>query len=525
MTAAELQPLDLRCAVMGEDGEPEGYALHDDIALPVLAETALPLSHWSAWLAPMSRAERWLEGEHYFEVAEALQRLAGKAEAGEAAGLTADELSARLSDCDPTAPAMAPLIASAAERVAALAWRVNDVCALLNGGAEPGEIRYSPYRGIFAGPAEEAERRPAEADFLEGVEAGMQSLRELAAENDAPRFRLLTPGELAALPPLRWRVRGILPADGLAALYGPPGCGKSFLVLDLLAAIAEGRPWFDHATVAAPCVYLGLEGEAGVAQRVQAYCAKRTTPERLRVVLSPLDIRNAVDRAELAEAVRAAGMGEGVVAVDTLNRAAAGIDENSAAEMGLLIEAAKDLREQVGGLVLLCHHAGKDLTRGLRGHSSLLAALDAVIEVSREGDRRGWQLSKAKDAVDTESRPFRLDVVELGQDAEGWPVSSCVVEPETLPGETVRKASPPGGGNQRIAWDALGELLRESKSFGQGKAPATRPCVRLADAIEAIAPRLPCDPRRQRERAQQAIAGLIGRPGCLEHFDGWLWHP
>jgi len=374
--------------------------------------------------------------------------------------------------------------------------------------------------------ADDDDCRPASADFFDddGIDAGMESLRESVTESlrDAPRFALLSAADLLALPPLRWRVRGILPSEGLAALYGPPGCGKSFLVIDMLAAIADGRTWFDHATTAAPCVYVGLEGEAGVAQRVQAYCAKRAAPDRLRVVLTSLDLRRHDDREELAAAILAAGMGAGVVAIDTLNRAAPGVDENDASAMGLLIDAAKDLRERVGGLVLLVHHAGKDITRGLRGHSSLLAALDAVIEVTREGDRRGWQLAKAKDAGDDESRPFRLDVVELGQDADGWPVSSCIVTPEAPAGETVRNSKLPKGGNQRIVWEGIGELLRESKTFGQGGAPAMRPCIRLDDAIEKTRDRLACESNRRTPRTREAITGLVNR-GLLELREDWLW--
>jgi hypothetical protein len=368
-------------------------------------------------------------------------------------------------------------------------------------------------------PADDGDSRPASADFseLDGIDAGMASLQETA-----PRFPLLSAADLLALPPMRWRVRGILPTDGLAALYGPPGCGKSFLAIDMLAAIAEGRPWFDYATTAAPCVYVGLEGEAGVAQRVQAYCTKRTAPDRLRVVLTPLDLRRPDDREELAAAIREASMGEGVVAIDTLNRAAPGIDENDASSMGLLIDAAKDLRERVGGLVLLIHHAGKDITRGLRGHSSLLAALDCVLEVTREGDRRAWQLAKAKDAGDDESSPFRLDVVELGTDADGWPVSSCVVEPEAPAGESVRNSKLPKGGNQRIVWEAIGELLRDSKTFGQGGAPTMRPCIRLDDAIEKTRDRLACESNRRTPRTREAITGLVNR-GLLELREDWLW--
>lgn len=364
-------------------------------------------------------------------------------------------------------------------------------------------------------PADDGDSRPASADFFDDEEIE-------PAQETTPRFPLLSAADLLALPPLRWRVRGILPSEGLAALYGPPGCGKSFLALDMLAAIADGRTWFDHATTPAPCVYVGLEGEAGVAQRVQAYCAKRTAPDRLRVVLTPLDLRRHDDREELAAAILAAGMGAGVVAIDTLNRAAPGVDENDASSMGLLIDAAKDLRERVGGLVLLVHHAGKDIARGLRGHSSLLAALDAVIEVTREGDRRGWQLAKAKDAGDDESRPFRLDVVELGQDADGWPVSSCIVAPEAPAGETVRNSKLPKGGNQRIVWEGIGELLRESKTFGQGGAPTMRPCIRLDDAIEKTRDRLACESNRRTPRTREAITGLVNR-GLLELREDWLW--
>ena len=89
----------------------------------------------------------------------------------------------------------------------------------------------------------------------------------------------------------------------------------------------------------------------------------------------------------------------------------------------------------------------------------------------------------------------------------------------------MNRAKPPGGGNMRIAWDVLGELLRESKQFGQGGAPITRPCVRFADALDAIAPRLACDSKRQRERAQQAVNGLVSRRACVCFNEGWLWLP
>jgi hypothetical protein len=64
--------------------------------------------------------------------------------------------------------------------------------------------------------------------------------------------------------------------------------------------------------------------------------------------------------------------------------------------MGEILEAAKRLQSLTGGLVVLVHHTGKDATKGLRGHSSLFAAMDAAVEVSRDGDRREWKVAKAR---------------------------------------------------------------------------------------------------------------------------------
>ena len=245
-------------------------------------------------------------------------------------------------------------------------------------------------------------------------------------------------------------------------------------------------------------------------------------PAAFRFLLQSLDIRLPADRADLVQAARAAGFAGGVLAIDTLNRAAPGMDENDSKSMGEAIGALKAIQAALGGLVLLVHHTGKDAAKGLRGHSSLHAALDAAVEVARDGDRREWKMNKAKDGEDGEAHPFRLDVVEVGTDEDGEPVTSCVVVPEENAGDAVRRVLPPKSGNQRVIWDALDSVLKASSSYGQGGAAPTRPCVRLEYAIERTRTRLVCDPKRQTERTQAAITGLINR-GLIVHQDGWLW--
>ena len=72
--------------------------------------------------------------------------------------------------------------------------------------------------------------------------------------------------------------------------------------------------------------------------------------------------------------------------------------------------------------------------------------------------------------------------------------------------------------------DALGELLRKSETFGRAGAPPVRPCVELEPAVEAIAPRLTCEAKRQKERVRQALTGLTAS-GVVTCRDGWLWLP
>lgn len=337
------------------------------------------------------------------------------------------------------------------------------------------------------------------------------------------RFKLMSADDLAQLPPLSWRVRGVLPDAGLAAMFGPSGCGKSFLVIDLAQAVAAGLPWFGHRVKSCPVTYCALEGEAGIAGRVAAHRAKHGDfGGSLLYLLQPFNLLNGSDVAELSAAIQAAGGSAGVVILDTLNRAAPGSDENDSKDMGAIIAAAKSLQSQVGGLVLLIHHTGKDASKGLRGHSSLHAALDAAIEVRRDNDRREWKLHKSKDGDDSIAHPFRLEVVEVGKDEDGEPLTSCVVLAEEATGEALRRALPPKSGNQKIIWDALGEELRKSSSFAEAGAPPGRPCIRLEDAIEKTRGLLICEAKRQTERARDALKGLIAR-GLLQHREGWLW--
>lgn len=263
------------------------------------------------------------------------------------------------------------------------------------------------------------------------------------------RYKLLGSKEIREMPPTEWRVRHVFPARGVAALYGPSGSGKSFLALHMAAAIAEGKMWFGHRVKPAQVIYVALEGDAGFKQRFEALELHwgHPLPDGLRLVLrQPMRLTTQQDVEDLAAVVPPGA----VVFVDTLNRAAPDSDENSSKDMGVIVEGAKRLQSVTDGLVVLIHHTGKDGERGMRGHSSLFAAMDAVLEVKRDKDQRRWGVAKSKDGEDGKAHGFKLVTLPLGNDAEGEAVSSCVVEPTAGFTESARPSK-----SEQMVWDAL----------------------------------------------------------------------
>lgn len=372
-------------------------------------------------------------------------------------------------------------------------------------------------------------RKPLQAVVEDG-------LRRIAEPNQEPpppdgyetakpprQFKLLSAAHLRAMPAMRWLVHSMLPEQGFGAVFGPSGSGKGFVVVMLVAAIAEGAEFFGHRTKQGRVIYVWLEGQAGAPQRVAAWekDAGREFPASVQFVFESFKLTDRADVQALAAAIEGAG-GADVIVIDTLNRAAPEADENSSQDTGRLLEAAKDLQSMVGGFVLFVHHSGKDATKGMRGHSSIGAALDAVIEISRVDDRRELRVQKVKDGEDGETHPFRLRVVDLGEDEDGEPVTSCVVDREQKLEESAPRPKLPRGGNQKIVYDALGPLFRATHAMGKAGAPNGRPCLTLEEAIAGTRARLPVDTDRQTERAREAIKGLVGS-GVLGCNEGWVW--
>ena len=339
------------------------------------------------------------------------------------------------------------------------------------------------------------------------------------------RYKLLSSADLKLLPSPSWRVKNVLPEIGFCSIYGPSGAGKSFLTLDLALAISEGSLWFGFRTKPTTVVYVALEGESGLRLRLDAWgkANKRPIPNDFHAILQGFSLVGRQDALDLAECVPHGS----VVFIDTLNRAAPAVDENASRDMGQVISGAKELQQAIRGLVVVIHHAGKDPTRGMRGHSSLHAALDGSIEVERNGNSRVWRLAKAKDGTDGDEFAFELQRHFLGSDNDGDEITSCTIQPTK---KSALVLQPPKGPDQKRALQAIKDALRKSSTMGMAGCPSSQPCVKADDLTLVIAALLTTTERNKRtNRARKLLTDLRHsghiHTGLDKDDNGWIWIP
>ena len=204
------------------------------------------------------------------------------------------------------------------------------------------------------------------------------------------RFRGREPDEDADLPDVEfWDSEKTLPRtiDGSVVVpWGPSGVHKTGLVLcDCLDAIARG----------AKVVFAVGEGSHGFRKnRVPAIAKGRGIPLKdlrgkfrtcpaVPVLTDPLQVQAFIDAFK--------DFRPDIVVLDTLSTASGGTEENSNAFGQLLHDngpCGRIKRELGGALVMPIHHAGKEIGRGARGHSSVECNADGLLLITFDKDSR-----------------------------------------------------------------------------------------------------------------------------------------
>lgn len=243
------------------------------------------------------------------------------------------------------------------------------------------------------------------------------------------RLTLLTDYDAQHASPRDYYLKGLISPGEMSVIYGEPGCGKSFFALYIVRAIAQGRMILGRRVRATSVLFLALEGVAGFENRLRAQIITHEESDAFGYIAQPVDLFT--HQNHVADVISAGQlMSAGLIVIDTLNRAISGGSENDPADMGLLIKNIDAIRAATGAHILVIHHSGKDASKGMRGHSSLLGAADMVMDVKRgeKGQPRTVTVPKAKDDADGAEFAFHLKVLEMGIDQDGDAITTCLVE-------------------------------------------------------------------------------------------------
>jgi adenosyl cobinamide kinase/adenosyl cobinamide phosphate guanylyltransferase len=228
---------------------------------------------------------------------------------------------------------------------------------------------------------------------------------------------LLRGAQVLDMEPQQWRVPNWLPSNAVVAVYAAPGIGKSFYALTLALEIARGGSWLGAQLNQEKVLYIAAEKATTLRDRAEAWCAHHNEmlPEEFLLVSTPRppQLSDPISVQALCELIKAENVR--FVILDTYAMMLQGIEENSSKESGVTIEALSQIRQATnGGTVLVVHHSGKDSSKGLRGSSALLAAVDLTIEIASNGLGR-LQATVRKSNAGSEPMPehYTLTTVHL----------------------------------------------------------------------------------------------------------------
>ena len=300
----------------------------------------------------------------------------------------------------------------------------------------------------------------------------------------APKFVPMSLAELIAMPPKRYLIDQIMGAGDLCMLYGPSGTGKTFVAIDMLLSACLGRRWAMRFDVERPLTiaYTAGEGLAGLPQRFAAaaeyYGVSEIPSSKLSFYAATPQLFATSDMGEFAEATvgdfvrdwrqRQAAGGAGqldLLVVDTLHAATVGADENSAQDMGRVLQAVKAARSALGCAVLLVHHTGKN-GDSERGSSAMRGAMDAMFAVKPTAGKFSLECTKLKDGEQWKAQTF--DLVAAGENSvrvwwdeptDGQSTGAKAADKERLVAELQRYTG------KRFTSKSLAEVLGKTDNY------------------------------------------------------------
>lgn len=250
-----------------------------------------------------------------------------------------------------------------------------------------------------------------EREVLPALDRGWQPKHPYERPENAPRA-LPEPVPLSAVyadpPPLApVLIDGVLRKGHKMLISGPSKAGKSFALMELAIAIAEGRQWLGASCAAGRVLYLNMEIDdpSCVARFLKIYSEMKIRephPERISV----WTLRGcALPLARLVPLIIERAQGFAAVIVDPLYKVMDGADENSNSDVARMVGAFDTIATATGASVIYAHHFAKgtagdrDAIDRAAGAGTFARDPDAILTLTQldtddpaDANRTAWRL-------------------------------------------------------------------------------------------------------------------------------------
>jgi hypothetical protein len=280
-----------------------------------------------------------------------------------------------------------------------------------------------------------------------------------------------------AVPQLRWLVKKMLPETGVGLLSGRSSSGKTFVALNLAQCIATDKLFAGRQIKRkGGTLFLAAEAAGDIPDRLLGLGGPPLPfawVDDVPTISEPDALKRLVEIAREAEAemCKRFALPLALIIVDTLAAAAGFKDENDSANVQAVMNVLHQFALATGALVLVVDHFGKNDKGGTRGSSAKEASADAVLALAAPDDssaQHTMTIRKLRSGIKGTEFGFWLREVKLGDDGDGEPITTCVVEFSSGPVNS-RKATWVKLEDLKRALDqALGLQCQKLPPFGQG---------------------------------------------------------
>ncbi len=208
--------------------------------------------------------------------------------------------------------------------------------------------------------------------------------------------------------------------ETMGLIFGDPGCGKSFLAVDIALSVATGAQFHGRKTRQGSVFFIAGEGHNGLARRFAAWSQARGVSLvgvpmfKSERAAQFLDGASAKSVADAVAALSAQHGSPALIIIDTLARNFGAGDENNTKDMSEFVAAIDELKARFPGCsVLIVHHSGHAEKQRARGAMALKGALDTEYRIEKEGSAMKLINTKMKDAEPPQDMFFSFIQVDL----------------------------------------------------------------------------------------------------------------